>query len=104
MLPFGAWAVFSLAALVLLAQGGSPLAAVCVFLSGAATMVAAGFIWPVLVGRTARLPFLLALIGIFGGLQAFGLIGLFVGPVIMVALLTIWREWYWRPPSSLGPE
>jgi hypothetical protein len=24
--------------------------------------------------------------------------------VIMVALLTIWREWYWRPPSSLGRE
>jgi predicted PurR-regulated permease PerM len=104
MLPFGAWAVFSLAALVLLAQGGSPLAAVFVFGAGAATMVAAGFMWPVLVGRTARLPFLLALIGIFGGLQAFGLIGLFVGPVIMVALLTIWREWYWRPPSSLGPQ
>ena len=104
MLPLGAWAVFSLAALVLLAQGGSPLAAILVFGTGAATMAAAGFIWPMLVGRTAQLPFLLALIGIFGGLQAFGLIGLFIGPVIMVALLTIWREWYWRPPSSLGRE
>jgi predicted PurR-regulated permease PerM len=104
MLPLGAWVVFSLAALVLLAQGGSPLAAILVFGTGAATMAAAGFIWPMLVGRTAQLPFLLALIGIFGGLQAFGLIGLFIGPVIMVALLTIWREWYWRPPSSLGRE
>jgi predicted PurR-regulated permease PerM len=37
-----------------------------------------------------------ALIGIFGGLQVFGLIGLFVGPVIMAALLTVWREWLVR--------
>ncbi len=39
------------------------------------------------------MPFLLALVGIFGGLQTFGLIGLFIGPVIMAALVTIWREW-----------
>jgi predicted PurR-regulated permease PerM len=51
------------------------------------------FIWPTLVGGAARLPFLFALIGIFGGLQTFGLIGLLVGPVIMAALLTVWREW-----------
>jgi predicted PurR-regulated permease PerM len=99
MLPFGAWVVFLAAVLVLLAQGGSLAAAAFLFGFGAALMVAAGFMWPVLVGRTARLPFLVALIGIFGGLQAFGLIGLFIGPVIMVALLTIWREW-WRPPSG----
>ena len=35
----------------------------------------------------------IALVGIFGGLQTFGLIGLFIGPVIMAALVTIWREW-----------
>lgn len=44
-----------------------------------------------------RLPFLLAFVGIFGGLAAFGLIGLFVGPVIMAALLAMWREWIFRP-------
>jgi predicted PurR-regulated permease PerM len=45
-----------------------------------------------LVGGSARLPFLLAFVGIFGGLAAFGLFGLFLGPVIMAALLTVWRE------------
>jgi predicted PurR-regulated permease PerM len=49
------------------------------------------------VGGSARLPFLLAFVGIFGGLAAFGLIGLFLGPVIMAALLTVWREWVFRP-------
>jgi predicted PurR-regulated permease PerM len=36
---------------------------------------------------------LLVLIGILGGMQSFGLLGLFLGPVIMAGLLTIWREW-----------
>ena len=39
------------------------------------------------------LPFLLVLSGIVGGMQSFGLVGLFLGPVIMAALLTVWREW-----------
>jgi len=46
-----------------------------------------------LVGGAARLPFLLAFVGIFGGLASFGLLGLFLGPVVMAALLTVWREW-----------
>lgn len=94
LLPLGAWVAFSVAALVLLVQGGSALAAACVFAWGALVMLIGDyFVWPALVGSAARLPFLLALVGIFGGLQTFGLIGLFIGPVIMAALLTIWREW-----------
>ena len=99
MVPFGAWAAFTMAALVLLVQGGSPLAAGCVFGFGAAVMLIGDhFVWPTLVGGAARLPFLLALVGIFGGLQAFGLIGLFIGPVIMAAGLVVWREWIDPPP------
>jgi predicted PurR-regulated permease PerM len=94
MLPFGAWAAFAAAALVLLFHGGSLLAAAGVFGFGATVMlIGDNFIQPALVGGTTRLPFLLALIGIFGGLRTFGLIGLFLGPVIMTALLTVWREW-----------
>jgi predicted PurR-regulated permease PerM len=94
MLPFGAWAAFTAAALVLLFHGGSLLAAAGVFGFGATVMlIGDNFIQPTLVGGTARLPFLLALIGIFGGLRTFGLIGLFLGPVIMTALLTVLREW-----------
>ena len=94
MLPFGAWAAFTAAALVLLFHGGSLLAAAGVFGFGATVMlIGDNFIQPALVGGTTRLPFLLALIGIFGGLRTFGLIGLFLGPVIMTAVLTVLREW-----------
>jgi predicted PurR-regulated permease PerM len=99
MLPFGAWAAFTTAALVLISGGGSGLAATGVFCWGAIVMLAGDhFVWPTLVGGSARLPFLFAFVGIFGGLAAFGLFGLFLGPVIMAALLTVWREWIFRPP------
>jgi predicted PurR-regulated permease PerM len=98
MLPFGAWLAFTAAALVLLSGEGSGFAAAGVFLWGAIVMLAGDhFVWPTLVGGSARLPFLLAFVGIFGGIAAFGLFGLFLGPVIMAALLTVWREWIFRP-------
>jgi len=94
MLPFGAWAAFTAAALTLGISGGEPWMAVAVFAWGALVMLAGdNFVWPTLVGGAARLPFLFAFVGIFGGLTTFGLLGLFLGPVIMAALLTVWREW-----------
>jgi predicted PurR-regulated permease PerM len=97
MLPFGAWAAFSAAALVLLMNGGTGFAAATVLGWGAMVMLAGDhFVWPTIVGGAARLPFALAFVGIFGGVASFGLIGLFIGPVIMAAVLTIWREWVVR--------
>jgi predicted PurR-regulated permease PerM len=98
MVPLGAWIAFTAAALLLVFKGGSEWAAAGVVGWGAAVMLVGDyFLWPTLVGGAARLPFLLALVGIFGGLQAFGLLGLFLGPVIMAALLVVWREWLVSP-------
>jgi predicted PurR-regulated permease PerM len=97
MVPFGAWAAFTAAAVTLLVSGGSGIAASAVIGWGAIVMLSGDhFVWPLLVGGAARLPFLFAFVGIFGGLASFGLIGLFLGPVIMAAVLTVWREWVMR--------
>lgn len=48
---------------------------------------------PLVIGHTANIPFLIVLFGVLGGLAAFGLIGLFVGPVVLAVLLALWREW-----------
>ena len=78
MLPFGAWLAFSVAALLLFVQGSGAVSAVGLFGFGAAVMlVGDNFVLPKLVGGAARLPFLWALIGSFGGFQTFGLLGLF---------------------------
>ena len=94
MVPFGAWVALFTAALILPFQGGSLLAAAGLVGFGAAMLlIGDNLILPALIGSATQLPFLLVLIGIIGGMESFGLIGLFLGPVIMAALLTIWREW-----------
>lgn len=48
---------------------------------------------PLVIGHATRVHFLLVMFGVLGGLGAFGLVGLFVGPVILAVLAAIWREW-----------
>jgi predicted PurR-regulated permease PerM len=94
MVPFGAWVALATAALIVPLQGGSLLAAAGLSGFGAAVLlIGDNLVLPALIGGAAQLPFLLVLIGIIGGMESFGLIGLFIGPVIMAALLTIWRDW-----------
>ncbi|HYA27301.1 MAG TPA: AI-2E family transporter YdiK [Acidobacteriota bacterium] len=53
------------------------------------------FLRPILIRKGADLPLLLVFAGVVGGLLAFGLIGIFVGPVVLAvadALLTTWID------------
>ena len=93
MVPFGAALVFCAAALLLLAQGSTAAAIVIVVLGFTVTFAADHFIRPALIGGATRLPFLWVLLGILGGVETWGLIGLFLGPAIMSALIMLWREW-----------
>lgn len=93
IIPFGAPLFFCIAALLVFAQG-SKVGAIVILASGAATVfVADHFVRPVVIGSATRLPFIWVLFGIFGGVTTFGLLGLFLGPAIMSALILLWREW-----------
>lgn len=48
---------------------------------------------PLLISSAADIPLIIVLFGVMGGLFAFGLVGLFLGPLIFAVLLAIWREW-----------
>jgi predicted PurR-regulated permease PerM len=51
------------------------------------------FLRPILIRRGADLPLLLILAGVIGGLLAFGLLGLFLGPVILAVSYTLLQRW-----------
>ena len=51
------------------------------------------FIRPVLIKRGADLPLLLILLGVLGGLMTFGLIGIFLGPVVLAVTYTLTLSW-----------
>ena len=79
IVPFAAPAAFALAALLLILQG-SMVTAIVVFTIGMAmALVADHFIRPALIGGATKLPFLWVLLGILGGVEAWGLLGLFLG-------------------------
>lgn len=48
---------------------------------------------PFLISRVAHVPFLLVMFGALGGLSCFGLVGVFIGPVLLTVGLAIWRAW-----------
>ena len=92
MLPFAAVLVIGGVALFLLAQGSAAWAVGLFAVGMAVVFVADHFVRPVLIGGATRLPFLWVLLGILGGLETFGLLGLFAGPAIMAALVLLWRD------------
>jgi predicted PurR-regulated permease PerM len=51
------------------------------------------FLRPVLIRKGADLPLLLILAGVFGGLMAMGVLGLFVGPVLLAVTWTLLASW-----------
>jgi predicted PurR-regulated permease PerM len=93
MIPFGAPLVFGVAALLAAAQGSMMGAIVIVVTGMIISFVADHFFRPALIGSATRLPFIWVLFGILGGVTTWGLLGLFLGPAIMAALIMLWREW-----------
>jgi predicted PurR-regulated permease PerM len=51
------------------------------------------FIRPILIKKGADLPLLLVFAGVLGGILAFGVIGLFVGPVVLAVSYTLLMAW-----------
>jgi len=57
---------------------------------------------PVLISRTTPLPFALTLLGVMGGLIAFGFIGIFLGPTVLAAGYSLVQEFLSRKPQTPG--
>ena len=104
MAPFGATIAIGVSALALLAAGKAMAAAVIAVVGFLVTFVADHFVRPVLIGGATRLPFILVLFGILGGVETFGLVGLFVGPAILAALILLWREYVGERSGPISPK
>lgn len=57
---------------------------------------------PMVVAQSVKIPFILAFFGVLGGLAAFGLIGLFLGPVILAIAFAVWQEWLEAHPQTIS--
>jgi predicted PurR-regulated permease PerM len=59
---------------------------------------------PILIKKGADLPLLLIFAGVIGGLFAFGLLGLFVGPVLLAVAYTLLDAWVKEASDADAPE
>jgi predicted PurR-regulated permease PerM len=55
------------------------------------------FLRPLLIKRGVKLSMLLILSGVLGGMFAFGIVGLFIGPVILAVTSTLLTAWIDEP-------
>jgi predicted PurR-regulated permease PerM len=58
---------------------------------------------PLLISGPTQIPFLLVLFGVLGGLSTLGLLGLFVGPVVLSVAFALLSEFGKRPVAGAAP-
>ncbi|MFT4020327.1 MAG: AI-2E family transporter [Acinetobacter sp.] len=93
LIPFGTPVSYCSVALWLFSQG-QIVEAIGVLAWGICIVSTSdNVIRPLVISGATQVPFLLIMFGVLGGIASFGLVGLFIGPVILAVLLAIWREW-----------
>jgi predicted PurR-regulated permease PerM len=93
LIPFGTPFVWGTLGIWLLVTGDT-LPGIGLLLWGALVVSwVDNLIRPLVISNASQVPFLLVMFGVLGGIAAFGLVGMFVGPVIMAVLMAVWREW-----------
>jgi len=61
------------------------------------------FVKPLLISRGAAMPFVLVLLGVFGGVLAFGFIGVFLGPTLLAVGYSLARKWIRAEAPATAP-
>jgi predicted PurR-regulated permease PerM len=102
LVPFGAPLMWGSVSVWLLATGEILTAIGLTLWGGLVVSQIDNLLRPYVISTTTRIPFLFILFGVLGGISAFGLIGLFLGPIIIAVLLAVWREWIEEQASHVA--
>ena len=93
LVPFGAPMIWGSLSIWLLVTGHLLQGAGLVLWGALLVSWVDNIIRPLVISNATRMPFLLVVFGVLGGVLAFGLVGLFIGPVLLAVSLALWREW-----------
>jgi predicted PurR-regulated permease PerM len=93
MIPVGPPLIWGGAAFWLYSQGETGWAIFMVIYGLAVISSVDNFVKPILISRSASLPILLIALGVFGGILAFGFIGIFLGPTLLALAHTLFLRW-----------
>ena len=59
---------------------------------------------PLVISGASQVPFLVVMFGVLGGLSTFGVIGLFLGPIVLAVLLAVWKAWLAQQEEGKNPD
>ncbi|MBU8540325.1 AI-2E family transporter [Falsiroseomonas tokyonensis] len=100
ILPVGAPLIWAPAAIWLFTQGETAWGLFMAIYGAAGISSVDNVIRPWLISRGADLPLLLTLLGAIGGVIGFGILGLFLGPVLLAVGFTLLRDWAGHGPAT----
>lgn len=97
MIPVGPPLIWGGAAIWLFQQGSVGWSIFMVAYGLLAISSIDNFVKPYLISRRSSLPLLMIVFGVFGGIAAFGFIGIFIGPPVLAVGLTLLQLWMAKP-------
>jgi predicted PurR-regulated permease PerM len=59
---------------------------------------------PYLISRGGNLPLVVVLLGVFGGILAFGFMGLFLGPTLLAVAFSLLGDWVGNAPRVVAVD
>lgn len=100
VIPVGPPLVWGPAAIWLFTQGQTGWAIFMLLWGLLAISSIDNVVKPYLISRSSRLPLLLIVLGVFGGVVAFGFIGIFIGPPVLAVGATLLNWWTVNPQAG----
>ena len=106
IVPIGPPLVWGPSAIWLYSQGETGMAVFLVLWGLLAVSSVDNFLKPILIARGSSLPLALIFLGVFGGVIAFGFLGLILGPILLAVGLSMLQAWLKNPilAAKLDPD
>jgi predicted PurR-regulated permease PerM len=102
--PVGPPLIWIPAGLILISQGETGWGVFLLTWGALVVSSVDNVIKPMIISYGSHLPFVLVLLGVFGGVVAFGFIGVFLGPVLLALGFAMIKEWAGTAPSANAKE
>jgi len=96
LIPIGPPLIWAPAAIWLFQTGETGWAVFLALWGGLAVSGVDNVIKPYFISQGSRLPFILVFLGVLGGVMAFGILGIFLGPTLLAIAYALFQEWSCR--------
>ncbi|WKZ56109.1 MAG: AI-2E family transporter [Bdellovibrionota bacterium] len=93
LVPFGTPFVYIPAAILVAVQGSLLWGVVLVLWGILVVSTVDNLLRPIFISQATRLNVLMVFFAVLGGVISFGLIGIFLGPIIVAVATALWHEW-----------